>query len=179
MRLSEIGMSKADFYDRSGISSASFSQWRTGTYKPSLKKMENAAAVLGVSSDYLVNGLYRSETLSLSNGVTVFRGSFQQELDACVSDLAAGTYRIVFRGPGVIITVNNDSTLSDEQIGDIVAIYSSHGQKDKAPTNGERSVSDDDIKFALFGGDGEITDEMYDEVKRFAAYIKQREADKK
>ena len=50
----------------------------------------------------------------------------------------------------------------------------------KAPAeNGKRSVSDDDIKFALFGGDGEITDAMYDEVKRFAAYIKQREADKK
>lgn len=49
----------------------------------------------------------------------------------------------------------------------------------KAPTNGERSVSDDEIKFALFGGDGEITDEMYDEVKRFAAYVKQREASKK
>ena len=50
----------------------------------------------------------------------------------------------------------------------------------KAPADaGKRSVSDDDIKFALFGGDGEITDEMYDEVKRFAAYIKQREGDKK
>ena len=30
----------------------------------------------------------------------------------------------------------------------------------KAPTDGERTVSDDDIKFALFGGDGEITDAM-------------------
>ena len=50
----------------------------------------------------------------------------------------------------------------------------------KAPADtGKRSVSDDDIKFALLGGDGEITDEMYDEVKRFAAYIKQREGDKK
>lgn len=50
----------------------------------------------------------------------------------------------------------------------------------KAPAvSGERYVSDDEIKFALFGGDGEITDEMYDEVKRFAAYVKQREADKK
>ena len=28
------------------------------------------------------------------------------------------------------------------------------------------------------GGDGEITDAMYDEVKRFAAFIKQREADR-
>jgi len=40
------------------------------------------------------------------------------------------------------------------------------------------AVSDEDIKFALFGGDGEITDAMYDEVKRFAAFLKQREAGK-
>ena len=50
----------------------------------------------------------------------------------------------------------------------------------KAPTeSGERKVSDDDIKFALFGGDGEITDEMYERVKKFAAFIKQEEAEKK
>lgn len=50
----------------------------------------------------------------------------------------------------------------------------------KAPTtNGERSISDDDIKFALFGGDGEITDEMYEEVKDFAEYIKKRGPKKK
>ena len=52
--------------------------------------------------------------------------------------------------------------------------------KENAPTDtGERHVSDEDIKFALFGGDGEITDAMYDEVCRFAAFVKQREADKK
>ncbi len=46
----------------------------------------------------------------------------------------------------------------------------------KAPTDeSERTVSDDDIKFALFGGDGEITDAMYDEVKRFAQMVKLRE----
>lgn len=51
---------------------------------------------------------------------------------------------------------------------------------EKAPANdGMCSVRDEEIKFALFGGCGEITDEMFEEVKRFAAYIKQREADKK
>lgn len=35
-------------------------------------------------------------------------------------------------------------------------------------------ITDDDIKFALFGGDEEITDEMYEEVKSFAAYVKQK-----
>ena len=40
------------------------------------------------------------------------------------------------------------------------------------------AVSDDDIKFALFGGDGDITDAMYEEVKRFAAFVKEREGQK-
>ena len=40
------------------------------------------------------------------------------------------------------------------------------------------TVTDEDIKFALFGGDGEITDAMYDEVKRFAEFLKQRGAQK-
>ena len=49
-------------------------------------------------------------------------------------------------------------------------------QTKKAPTlTDERQVSDEDIKFALFGGDGEITDAMYDEVKRFAKMVKLRE----
>ena len=50
---------------------------------------------------------------------------------------------------------------------------------DRTPGETPRVVSDEEIKFALFGGDGEITDAMYDEVKQFAAFIKQREAGKK
>ncbi len=51
--------------------------------------------------------------------------------------------------------------------------------QEKTPAETQRAVSDEDIKFALFGGDGEITDEMYDEVKKFAAFLKQREAERK
>lgn len=50
-------------------------------------------------------------------------------------------------------------------------------EKKKTAAQTERQpVSEDDIKFALFGGDGEITDAMYREVCNFAAYVKQREA---
>lgn len=52
-------------------------------------------------------------------------------------------------------------------------------ETEKAPTSGERPISDDDIKFALFGGNGEITDAMYDEVRSFAAFVKRREEQKK
>lgn len=51
---------------------------------------------------------------------------------------------------------------------------------EKSPTKeGERNVSDEDIKFALFGGDGEITDAMFEEVRQFAEFVKNREAQKK
>lgn len=48
------------------------------------------------------------------------------------------------------------------------------GKETKTPTlEGERSVNDDDIKFALFG-DAEIDDELYEEVKAFARFAKER-----
>ena len=47
-------------------------------------------------------------------------------------------------------------------------------EKNASAPEDKRAVTDADIKFALFGGDGEITDEMYEEVKQFAAYLKHK-----
>lgn len=41
------------------------------------------------------------------------------------------------------------------------------------------SVSDDDLKFALWGGTDGITDEMFEEVKAFAEFVKNREEAKR
>ncbi|MEA4919461.1 MAG: hypothetical protein VB078_00860 [Clostridiaceae bacterium] len=43
-------------------------------------------------------------------------------------------------------------------------------KKNKHPH--EHKMTEEDFKFALFGGNGEITDEMYGEVKRFAQYVR-------
>ncbi|HIW86021.1 MAG TPA: helix-turn-helix domain-containing protein [Candidatus Eubacterium faecipullorum] len=40
------------------------------------------------------------------------------------------------------------------------------------PKESETKSTDKELKVALFGGDGEVTDEMWDEVKKFAQYIK-------
>ena len=67
-----------------------------------------------------------------------------------------------------------------EYLGVTVGYLLGKEETKKAPTGtGERKVSDEDIKFALFGGDGEITDAMFDEVKRFAEMVKLREDSKK
>ena len=49
------------------------------------------------------------------------------------------------------------------------------GWDEKPIRSGHTAVSDEDIQFALFGGSDDITEAMYDEVKKFAAYLKQRE----
>ncbi len=53
--------------------------------------------------------------------------------------------------------------------------------EEKAPTgDGERKFRDDEIMFALSrGGEDEITDAMFQEVRNFAEFIAQREAMKK
>ena len=52
------------------------------------------------------------------------------------------------------------------------------GKENASPDEKGRTVSEEDIKFALFGGDGPITDEMYREVMNFAAFVKRREEEK-
>lgn len=48
------------------------------------------------------------------------------------------------------------------------------GNEEKAPSP-KAEVSDNDIKFALFGG-GPVTDDQFEEVKQFVRFIKERDA---
>ena len=49
----------------------------------------------------------------------------------------------------------------------------------KAPTeDGERSVSDDDIMFALWGDTDEVDKDDLDDVKRYAAFVRERKRKK-
>lgn len=54
--IAENGMSKKEFYEKSGISSALFSQWNTNLYVPTEKSLTKAAKALGCTVDFLVNG---------------------------------------------------------------------------------------------------------------------------
>ena len=48
----------------------------------------------------------------------------------------------------------------------------------KAPTNGERKVSDDDIMFALWGDSDDVDKDDLDDVKRYAAFVRERKKKK-
>jgi transcriptional regulator with XRE-family HTH domain len=44
----------------------------------------------------------------------------------------------------------------------------------RSPTAPERDITDDDIKFALYGEIGEVTDKQFDEVKRLIQLQRER-----
>lgn len=51
--LASRGMPKAEFYEKSGVSSATLSQWRTGKYEPTTDKLAKVEMCLGISfADY-------------------------------------------------------------------------------------------------------------------------------
>ena len=60
------------------------------------------------------------------------------------------------------------------KIFDVPPSYLIDNEASAIPQPSGDGVTDNDIKFALFGGDQEITDEMYEEVKQFAAFVKAR-----
>lgn len=54
--LQKRNISKTVFYKSSSVSSATFSQWRTGARSPSMQSISSIAAFLGVSVDWLLTG---------------------------------------------------------------------------------------------------------------------------
>lgn len=48
------------------------------------------------------------------------------------------------------------------------------GREPSPDTGTATTVTDEDVKVALFGGDGVVTDEMWDEVTSFVEFVKQK-----
>lgn len=111
------------------------------------EKIRNARKVLGLTQRQLADRLGVSNT-SISN--------WEKGLSRPDADLIQELCRVLQLQP-------ND-------------FYGTNEVNSQASGESRRPVSDEDIKFALFGGDGDISDAMFDEVKRFAAFLKQREA---
>ena len=83
--------------------------------------------------------------------------------------------------PNVITNWKNGSNRSYrkhvKQIAQFYGVSEGYllGTESKKAPAPKGEVSDDDIKFALFGG-GPVTDAQYEEVKQFVRFIKERDA---
>lgn len=74
---------------------------------------------------------------------------------------------------------DNETLLKLAEYFEVSVDYLLRG-KERAPTpEGERKPDIEDVKIALFGGDGEVTDEMWEEALFAAEMIKERYKRKK
>ena len=66
--LAEKGLSKRDFYQDCGITSASYSLWNPGKTTPRMKNLEVIADYLETTTDYLLTGLGEKEKAPTQEG---------------------------------------------------------------------------------------------------------------
>ena len=66
--LAEKGISKRDFYQDCGITSASYSLWNTGKTTPRMKNLEVIADYLETTTDYLLTGLGKKKKAPTQEG---------------------------------------------------------------------------------------------------------------
>lgn len=70
---------------------------------------------------------------------------------------------------------DNEALLRLGEYFDVTVGFLLGAEQEKAPTaEGEREISDSDLKFALWGDVTDITDDDLDDVRRYAAFIKER-----
>ena len=110
--------------------------------------------------------------LELSAPYCLAKTSFVTNLSPSTENAGSDTFCVTGFFTPEAVKENSQSSLSVSAVSVATTAAALLGQTDRIPT---AAVSDDDIKFALFGGDGEITDAMYQEVKDFAALVKLRE----
>lgn len=75
---------------------------------------------------------------------------------------------------------NGPSDVTMQKIADYFGVPVSELTEEtkKAPTDSERKVSDDDIMFALWGDSDDVDKDDLDDVKRYAAFVRERKKKK-
>lgn len=162
-----------------GINRSNVTNWKNNGFTPRSDALQKIADYLGVSTDYLLYGGFRSTFTSYANGITAYSGNSTQEIEEMLAERKPGTFRIVFRGVGTIVTVDNDSNATDDQINSVIAIYDhDHEHHKKAPTvSGERDILDD-VDLAFYGEYKELSEDDKETVRDMVRLMRERRKNK-
>ena len=141
--------------------------WETHQSEPSIDVLNNIAKIFNISLDYLLGESVDSEGISIARQRVK---SLLDETDFSFDDIettfgtSIATLKAWCDGYGDFF--NNKLDTLANFFG--VSVDYLLGREETKDTPSDYS----DVKVALFGGDGEVTDAMWDEVKQFADYVK-------
>lgn len=181
----DAGLTQRQVADDLGIPVSTYSNYENDNRYPAPDMLERICEFFRVSGDYLLgydpqnvgdrvrkcrhNAGLTQQQLADRSGVSL---DVVKRMELCDERISKKSVEKVAAGLGVTA----DYLLCQTMSPDLIAIKATpDGEPDREAQSPEKAqVSDDDIKFALFGG-GPVTDEQFEEVKRFAQFIKERD----
>lgn len=133
-------------------------KWKKGSI-PETATVQKLAAHFSVSTDYLIGADFAAQL-----DVALFKVQDNLRLWSAKLDFAENDEQRAEAEKEI-------RRLTEEQ----ARIKAEIVENKKAPTpKDERQVSDEDIKFALWGDTSDITEDDLEDVKRYAAFIRER-----
>lgn len=152
-----------------GISRAAVARWKREGTIPKIEILQRLATKFGVSVEYF---------LSEDSSETTFYDRFSK---LCERKGVSPTRAAVEAGIAKSAVTNwkqKGGEPTGENAKKLCAYFGVTRSElfDDTPT--DTPPKDEDLKFALFGG-GDVTDAQFEEVKRFAQFVRERDKDKK
>ncbi len=153
------GLSQKKLAELIGVHPSMISQYENGTRNPKIETLQKIAEALGVSCDLAFNNSFQGKGIS------------KKEFDETVE-----------RVTRVVLPATSIDEIVNQSVNEIDKSEKRFSVFNESPDKSPEDTSREDIqkiKFALFGTDGEITDEMLEDVKRYAQFIKERAKENK
>ena len=152
------GVSVSKAASEIGLSNSTATKWKKTGATPDSSTIAKAASYFDVPTDYFMDDVIFGDSLE---------NIIKEESDRLgISESELKKAFLQRRGLAKILNRESVSEYFD-------SVYK------KAPTkDGEREVSDDDIMFALWGDSDDVDKDDLDDVKRYAAFVRERKKQK-
>ena len=179
----EAGLSQQEFAKQIGMSKSSVNMYERGEREPGFETLECIADYFNVDMNYLLGKSDIRNTLTMNNMYNRIYNLCQEKgisVGKMCNELGISRGNLTELKMGRIKTLKAENLTKISGFFGVSVDYLLGTEKEKTPTQtGEREPDIDSAKLALFGGDGEVTDEMWEEALFAAQIIKERYRRKK
>lgn len=141
-------LTQAQLADKIGISRSALAMWETGKTEPDISTLKKISDILNVPVNHLLINVAEWDKTIYED----FNKVKSDEERLRIFDIAGVPENMIQDYIALTKRMNNDKSIN-------------------VITNDDM---DNNAKVALFGGDTDVTDEMWEEVKDYAKYIKQK-----
>ena len=120
----EAGLTQEQLAKKCGVATITIRQYESGKRQPRFEQLQEIAIALGVSADYLMTGGLHVSQTHLENGVHIYKSARPFDVASdFLRDYQDLEVDIPYQDEYLIIAIDKNSTLTDDEVRDLVEIY--------------------------------------------------------